>query len=145
MTSGNLHDQPGGHVILLALLLASPFLAAIANAGEGWHCTAGVATAYRQDPANGRWKTLVFPVADQRFLVRPAAPGQWELVREGHEETVFPCGGTFDPAGLLRCGTGDQFAMNRDTLTFVSHLFAADNSDVEQLTAATVMGACTAL
>ncbi len=145
MTWRNLHDRPGRHVILLALLLANPFLAGIATAGEGWRCIAGAATAYRQDPATGRWKTLVFPVGDQRFRVRPAASGHWELVREGHEEPVFPCAGDFDPAGLLRCGTGEQFAMNRDTLTFASHLFGVESGDVQQLTAPTVTGACTAL
>lgn len=105
---------------------------------------AGAATAYRQDPGTGRWKTLVLPVPDQRFLVRPAArPGRWELAREGSDAPPLACIGDFDPTGLLRCGTGDQFAMNRNTLAFESHLFGAESAALKDLTAATVTGTCT--
>lgn len=115
----------------------------MAVAGEGWRCTTGAATAYRQDPATGRWKTLVIPVADQRFVVRrAAAPGRWELAWEGGEPATLACPGDFDAAGRLRCGTGDQFEMNRSTLMFESHLFSAGNAG---LTALTAVGACTAL
>lgn len=105
-----------------------------------------MATAYRQDPATGRWKTLVLPVTDQRFRVRPGPQsGRWELVQEGNDAPALPCAGDFDPAGLLRCGTGDQFRMNRNTLTFESHLFGADSATLQELTAATVVGTCRAL
>jgi hypothetical protein len=147
MTEGNLHDWRGRHVIRpAAALLLATLLAGTAHAGDGWRCTAGVATAYRQDPGTGRWKTLVIPLPDQRFLLRPAAgPGRWELAREGSDAPPLACAGDFDPAGFLRCGTGDQFGMNRNTLNFESHLFTPGSAALDDLTAATVVGACTAL
>jgi hypothetical protein len=151
MTTGNLHDWRSGDVTrrVAALVLGGllgGFLTGTAHAGAGWRCTAGAATAYRQDPATGHWKTLVIPLPDQRFLVRPAAgPGRWALVREGSNTPPLACAGDFDPAGFLPCGTGDQFGMNRDTLTFTSHLFDVGKGDMEQLTAATVTGTCVAL
>jgi len=121
-------------------------LAGTASAGDGWRCEAGAATGYRQDPATGRWKTLVVPVTDQRFLVRPgAASGRWELAREGNDAPPLPCPGDFNPAGLLRCGTGDQFEMNRNSLMFTSHLFGAGSNGMRELTAVTVTGACVRL
>jgi len=132
--------------VAAAALLPVAFLAGTANAGGGWRCAAGVATAYRQDPGTGRWKTLVLPLPDQRFLVRPAAgPGRWELAREGGVEPPVPCAGDFDATGLLRCGTGDAFGMNRNTLTFESHLFAAEREGLQEMTAATVTGTCNPL
>jgi hypothetical protein len=85
-------------------------------------------------------------VTDQRFLVRPgAASGRWELAREGNDAPPLACAGDFDPSGFLRCGTGDQFGMNRNTLNFESHLFDVDSAALQALTAATVTGTCTAL
>jgi hypothetical protein len=147
MTKGNLHDWHGRHVIRpVAALLLALLGTGTADAGDGWRCAAGVATAYRQDPGTGRWKTLVIPLPDQRFLVRPAdGPGRWELAREGSDAPPLACAGDFDPAGFLRCGTGDQFGMNRNTLNFESHLFGADSATLQELTDATVVGTCTAL
>lgn len=131
---------------MVAASLLPALLASTAHAGDGWRCAAGVATAYRQDPGTGRWKTLVIPLQDQRFLVRPATgPGRWELAREGSDAPPLACIGDVDPAGLLRCGTGDEFTMNRTALTFESHLFGPDSASLKSMTAATVVGACTPL
>lgn len=133
-----------GRGVLAALLLAA-LLASASSAGEAWQCAAGVVTAYRQDPATGRWKTLVLPVTDQRFLVRrPGSAGPWELVWVGNGGLVLPCTSGFDPAGRLRCGTGDEFELDRKTSSFTSHLFGPGSRDLAALTAATVTGACTA-
>ena len=102
-----------------------------------------MATAFREDPATGRWNTVVIPVTDQSFVVRPAASaGRWELLRESGDQPALPCLGDFDTAGVLRCGTGDQFSMNRDDRTFISHLFGVGSAGVAGLSAATVSGKC---
>lgn len=148
MTAGNLHDWSGRQAVprlVLAAVLLAPAVNAQSGANEAWRCVAGAVTAYREDPVTGRWKTLVFPVKDQRYLVRRAASGHWELVREGGEPAALPCPGDFDAAGRLRCGTGDQFEMNRNTLMFESHLFGAETTGLKALTAATAAGTCTAL
>jgi len=148
MTAGNLHDQSGRQVVrrlALAALLLAAFTSSTGTANEAWRCVAGAVTAYWEDPATGQWKTLVFPVGDQRFLVRRAASGHWKLVREVGEPAALPCPAGFDAAGRLRCGTGDQFEMNRNTLLFESHLPSADTAGLKGLTAATAAGSCTAL
>ena len=58
---------------------------------------------------------------------------------------LLACAGDFDPSGFLRCGTDVQFGMNWNTLNFESHLFGADSATLQELTAATVVGTCTAL
>lgn len=121
----------------------------VAGAAEGWRCTAASATAYRQDTATGKWKTLVIPVEDQRFRVRPARSGpagkRWELVREGTEPLTLPCAADVDTAGSLHCGAGDEFVLNRETLVFESHLFSSANSKLTALTALTAAGTCSPL
>jgi hypothetical protein len=148
MTAGNLHDWSGRQVVprlALAAVLLVTAVSGAAVANEAWRCVAGAVTAYREDLVTRQWKTLVFPVGDQRFLVRRAASGHWELVREVGEPAALPCPGDFDAAGRLRCGTRDQFEMNRNTLMFESHLFGAESASLNALTAATAAGTCTAL
>ncbi|MCP5320509.1 MAG: hypothetical protein H7A12_06740 [Pseudomonadales bacterium] len=48
-------------------------------------------------------------------------------------------------AGLLRCGIDAPFEMDRNRLTFKSHLFGAGAHDLEALMATTVTGTCVAL
>jgi hypothetical protein len=139
MTTGNLHHRATGLAPLLLLAATAPALAA-----DGWQCVASSATGYRYDPDRDRWKTLVIPVADQRFRLVAKPSGRWELVRDGSEPLTLACDGGFDATGWLRCGTGDQFTMNRNLLIFESHLFSADNSGLKSLTALTAAGRCTA-
>ena len=109
---------------------------------HGWQCAASVATGYQLQPGpKERWKTIVFPVQDQKFEVRALKrmPGRWELVQSNDPRKTLPCQGDFDGDGLLRCGNGDQFEMNRTTLTFTSHLIGETPG---QLTAATSTGQC---
>lgn len=131
---------------LAAGLLLTVLLPGVTVASGGWRCEADMATAYRRDPVTGGWDTLIIPVGDQRFLVRPGSrPGRWELVWEGNAGPALPCTDDVDMAGLLRCGPDAPFEMDRKRLTFTSHLFGAGTADLDALMATTVTGTCVAL
>lgn len=95
----------------------------------------------------------MIPVTDQDFHVqRSAGPGEsrtrsWEVRRTGDAEVLLKCPGDFDAAGVLRCGPpgAGAFEMNRNALTFTSHVFGASGLANPALTAATVTGTCRGL
>lgn len=145
MTVGHPYDWGKRHLIPTILLTANLLLASLAcAAAEGWRCAGTVATAYRREPGRERWNTVVFPVGDQRFLLRRSVgpTGGWELVWTGGNNQVLPCAADFNAAGVIRCGSADQFEMNRIALTFTSHLFGGTLSDGQDLVAATATGTC---
>jgi hypothetical protein len=154
MTRQTLHGRPQGPTrrsrrarlagLLTGLALALP--AAGQAPPTGWRCASDVATAYRFDPARGRWKTLVLPVTGQSFLVRPGAGRPWEIVWQGGDGTTLACAGDFDAAGELRCGDEQLFTVSRTTLTFSSRVFGRANGNLgDDLAAATITGQCTPL
>jgi hypothetical protein len=67
------------------------------------------------------------------------------LVWEGDDGPALPCTDDVDTAGLLQCGIGAPFEMDRKRLTFTSHLFRTGTGDLDALMATTVTGTCTAL